>query len=570
MRGIDAVAKIEDAFERTTSLSFLGQSIADGFAAPFDRRETEENLAIVDSELSARGIDARLLDRDPHPLAVLEVLDQWIFAFEISVCDIPGQQSSHEFHFEVGFEISGLVGDKCVGCRVAFIKTVACKFQNLIPEVFGILFRQTQIDGPLEKFLLVGRDDRLLLLADRLDARVGFGQFDPTESVEDPHDLLLVNHHTVGFLEDFLEHRVQVGSGFFLELDGDVLVDHPPFERSWTVQGVGGDDVAKMVGFHALEQIADTSAFQLKDPFGFPASEQFEGLLVIERELHRIDMDASGFFDHLDGFREDRQVPKSQEVHFQEACGFDVTHRPLGDHVVLARASHQRDVFGQGFIGDDDSGRVGSDISSHPLDSLRKVEHFADLWVQRCLSQILARFDGFLEGGLTVLWNHLADFRDTVQGNIDGPTDVLDGPSGFEGAESSDLCDVVLAVFVFDIANDFSAPILTKIDVDIRGFQPALVEEAFEEQIVLDGAHVGQIQRIADQGTDTATAGGCWDSDFASVADKVPNDKKIVGKTEFLDHAQFAVQAVQDDLGQLPLGDHLRIPFVALEESLDA
>ena len=481
MRGIDAVAKIEDAFERTASLSFLGQSIADGFAAPFDRRETEENLAIVDSELSARGIDARLLDWDPHPLAVLKVLDQWIFAFEISVCDIPGQQSSHEFHFEVGFEISGLVGDECVGCRVAFIKTVACKFQNLIPEVFGILFRQTQIDGPLEEFLLVGRDDRLLLLADRLDARVGFGQFDPTESVEDPHDLLLVNHHTVGFFEDFLKHRVQVGGGFLFELDCDVLVDHPPFERSWTVQGVGGDDVAKMVGFHTLEQIANTSAFQLKDPFGFPASEQFESLLVIERELHRIDMDASGLFDHLDGFREDCQVSKTQEVHFQQACGFDVTHRPLGDHIVLARASHQRDVFGQGFVGDDDRGRVGSDVSGHPLDSLRKVEHFADLWVQRCLSQILARFDGFLEGGLTVLWNHLADFRDTAQGNVDGPADVLDGPPGFEGAEGSDLCDVVLAVFVFDIANDFAAPILTKIDVDVGGFQAALVEEAFEE-----------------------------------------------------------------------------------------
>ena len=52
--------------------------------------------------------------------------------------------------------------------------------------------------------------DLQLLLADGLDAAIGVGQGDAAQPVEDPHHLLLVDHHAVGLGQDLLHHRVLV------------------------------------------------------------------------------------------------------------------------------------------------------------------------------------------------------------------------------------------------------------------------------------------------------------------------------------------------------------------------
>ena len=81
----------------------------------------------------------------------------------------------------------------------------------------------------------------------------------------------------------------------------DVVVDHAAFERTGAIEGVGGDDVAKVVGLHLLQQVANAAAFELEDALRFAAAEQGERLLVVERELVRIDSLAGRLLDQLDG-----------------------------------------------------------------------------------------------------------------------------------------------------------------------------------------------------------------------------------------------------------------------------
>ena len=107
--------------------------------------------------------------------------------------------------------------------------------------------------GAVDELLAELGDDRQLLLADRLDARVGVGQLDAAQPVEDPHHLLLVDHHAVGLFQDFLHHGVRVLGLLAAVLDLDVVVDHAAFQRAGAVQGVGGDDVAEVVGLHPLQ-----------------------------------------------------------------------------------------------------------------------------------------------------------------------------------------------------------------------------------------------------------------------------------------------------------------------------
>ena len=83
-------------------------------------------------------------------------------------------------------------------------------------------------------------------------------------------------------------------------LDSDVVLDHAAFQRAGAIEGVGGDDVAEVVGLHLLQQVANAAAFELEDALGFAALQQGEGLLVVERELVRIDALAGRLLDQID------------------------------------------------------------------------------------------------------------------------------------------------------------------------------------------------------------------------------------------------------------------------------
>ena len=252
-----------------------------------------------------------MLDSNPHALAVFKVFDQRVFALEISIWNITREQCSHKLHFVVGLEIGRLISDQRISSRVALVKAVTSKLEDPIPKILGILFCKPQIESPLKELLLIGCDNRFFFLADGFDTRVGFGQLDSAQAIQDPHNLFLVDHHTVGLFEDFLQDRVQVGGGFLFQFDGDVFIDHTPFERAGTIQCVGSDNVAEVVGFHPLEQVSNTATFELKDPFGFASSKQFKGLFILQWELHWIDPQPASLFNHLDSFREDRQVAKA-------------------------------------------------------------------------------------------------------------------------------------------------------------------------------------------------------------------------------------------------------------------
>ncbi len=80
--------------------------------------------------------------------------------------------------------------------------------------------------APLMNSVAALVDDLLLLLADRLDAGIGAGQLDAAQTVEDAHDLFLIDHDAVGLGQDFFHDRVRIGRLFAAVLAVDVGVDH--------------------------------------------------------------------------------------------------------------------------------------------------------------------------------------------------------------------------------------------------------------------------------------------------------------------------------------------------------
>ena len=116
-------------------------------------------------------------------------------------------------------------------------------------------------------------DDILFLLRNRLDARVGVGQVDSAEPVQNPHDLFLVDHDAVGLVQDFFEHGMRIIPALAAMFAVDVTVHHSALQRAGAIEREHGDQVADMVGLHALEQLAHAVGFQLENTLGVAALE---------------------------------------------------------------------------------------------------------------------------------------------------------------------------------------------------------------------------------------------------------------------------------------------------------
>ena len=73
-------------------------------------------------------------------LAVFEVLDQRVFAFEIAAGNVAGQQRRHELDRPVGLEVGRHVGDQGVSRAVRFVEPVAGELLDQSEQLGGLFF----------------------------------------------------------------------------------------------------------------------------------------------------------------------------------------------------------------------------------------------------------------------------------------------------------------------------------------------------------------------------------------------------------------------------------------------
>ena len=115
------------------------------------------------------------------------------------------------------------------------------------------------------------------------------------------------------------------------------------------------------------------------------------------------------------------------------------------------------------------------------------------------LAQLRRIFDGLIECDVELRGDHLGDAIDIGVGDVHGAANVLDGGFGGHGAEGNDLGNVVAAVLLRDVVDDFAAAIHAEIDIDIRHGDALGIQEALEEQLVLQGIDIGDAEGVGDQ-----------------------------------------------------------------------
>ena len=100
--------------------------------------------------------------------------------------------------------------------------------------------------------------------------------------------------------------------------------------------------------------------------------------------------------------------------------------------------------------------------------------------------------------------------------------------AGLHRAERDDLRDVGAAVLVRDVLDDFSAAALAEVDVDVGQRHALRVQEALEDEVVLNRIDVGDPQAIGDEAARRRSAPRPHRNPaLARVADEIPRDQEV-------------------------------------------
>ena len=194
---------------------------------------------------------------------------------------------------------------------------------------------------------------------------------------------------------------------------------------------------------------------------------------------------------------------------------------------------------------DHDAGGVGRGVARRALEPARDVDELLDLGV--LLVGLLERRrlrEGLVEGHLEVERDHLRDLVDLGVAHVHHAADVAHDGLRLHRPEGDDLGHVLAAVLLRDVLDDLAPARLAEVDVDVGGADALLVQEALEDEVVLDRVDVGDAQGSRRRGCRRPSRGpGPTGMPLLPrVADEVPDDEEVAREADPLDDADLLVE----------------------------
>ena len=313
--------------------------------------------------------------------------------------------------------------------------------------------------------------------------------------------------------------------------------------RAGPVERADRGDVLEVVRLHQPQQRPHRAAVELEHAERVTAAEQLEGRAVVQAlgQLVQVQRDAAAGLDVLDRVVHDRQVAQAQEVHLDQAERLAARVVELGDDLAVLLAAHDRDQLDQRLAGHDHAGRVHTPLALQVLQAAGGVDDLADVLVGLVQLAELAGLGVPLvlrvedAGQRHVLAHHRRRHRlgDPVAHRervVQHPAGVLDRLLGLDRAVGDDHRDPVVAVLLGDVADHLGAAAVVEVDVEVGHRHALRVQEALEDQAVLERVQVGDPHRVRAHRTGTGTTARTDpDAVLLGPVDEVRDDQEVAG-----------------------------------------
>src|SRR5215210_2038416 len=231
------------------------------------------------------------------------------------------------------------------------------------------------------------------------------------------------------------------------------------------------------------------------------------------------------------------------------------------DRTLVLGDALQRHYVRQWLLGDNDASGVGPSVTGETL--------YLECGVEDLLRSLVLRYElddltgwtrVFLPGDVRAIFrdqhvpercayrllgDELGELVGIRVGVLVDPTRVPYGGLRADGPERDDLGDVLVpTVLVRDVAHHLRAPRNREVYVHIRHVDAVRVQETLEEQGVLQGIEIRDLQRVGDDGAGCGPAPRAnRDLPVLRVLDEVPHDQEVISETHLPDGLELELEA---------------------------
>ena len=325
------------------------------------------------------------------------------------------------------------------------------------------------------------------------------------------------------------------------------------------IESVHGDQVCDNGGLELDEELPHARGFKLEDADGLALGEYVIGGAIIQSDVFNVQLQPLGL-EHFHRLINDREGPKTQEIHLKQAHLFQAVHVYLGGDIARFGVLVKGNIVGEVPRRDDHSRRMGRGMAVHPLQNPAKFEQILmDLVLRFDLCQGGVFAHGFFDGGFGIIGDHLGNPVGLAVGHPENPGHIPHHRFGLHFAKGDDLADSVLAILPLHVVDDLPPALLAEVDVDVGHRDAVGVEETFKQEVVVERINLGDAQAVGHQGAGRAAPPRPHrDVSAAGEADEIHDDEEIPCVAHTLDHPELHIQPF------LALfGDHLPL-FQAL------
>jgi hypothetical protein len=191
-------------------------------------------------------------------------------------------------------------------------------------------------------------------------------------------------------------------------------------------------------------------------------------------------------------------------------------------------------------------------VARQPLDLARRLDQLRDLPFRLGpRAQLRGLLERLVERDAEALRHELRDAVDVAVGQPHHPPDVADRRARLELAEGDDLRDALAldplaVVLAGDVADHLVAAPHAEVDVDVGHRHLLGIQEALEDDVVLDRIDAGDAEAVGDDAAGRgAPARPDRDPVAARVGDEVRDDQEVAGEAHRPDHAELVLHALR-------------------------
>ena len=255
-------------------------------------------------------------------------------------------------------------------------------------------------------------------------------------------------------------------------------------------------------------------------------------------------------------------VLQAQEVELDQPDLLDAAHVVLRHDVARLRVAVQRHQLDQRAVADHDARRVRRGVARQALELARRLEEPLHLPVRLDARAQLGRLrERLLELDAERLGHQLRDPVDVAEGHAEHAPDVADRRLRLQRPEGHDLRDAHLLGFGVAVPSYFSAHVAdhlvaaahAEVDVDVRHRDALGVEEALEDDVVLDRIDAGDAEPVRDEAAGRGAAARP-DRNAAAprVVDEVRDDQEVAGEAHLTGSRRARASCARRSAAYLP------------------